>query len=92
MLERRLLTIGLLSAAEVHAAEGFVAIKTFVTWGAWVARWVKHLALDLGSGHDLKVCEIKPCIGLCVCQRGACLGFSLSLLPSLPLSLSLSLS
>ena len=26
---------------------------------------VKRLTLDLGSGHDLTVCEFKPCIRLC---------------------------
>ena len=25
---------------------------------------VKCLTLDFGSGHDLMVCEIKPCVGL----------------------------
>ena len=27
--------------------------KLFAMWGAWVAQSVKHLTLDLGSGHDL---------------------------------------
>ena len=29
-------------------------------WIYWVAQSVKRLTLDFGSGHDLKVCEIKP--------------------------------
>ena len=29
-----------------------------------MAQSVKHLTLDLGSGHDLAVCEIKPLMGL----------------------------
>ena len=29
-----------------------------------MAQLVKHLTLDFGSGHDLMVCEIKPCVGL----------------------------
>ena len=33
--------------------------------GAWVAQLVGHLSLDLGSGHDLMVCESEPCIELC---------------------------
>ena len=33
--------------------------------GSWVARSVKRLTLHLGSGHDLTVCEIEPCVGLC---------------------------
>ena len=33
------------------------------TKGAGVAQSVKHPTLDFGSGHDLTVHEIKPCIG-----------------------------
>ena len=33
--------------------------------GAWVAQLVKCPTLDFGSGHDLRVHEIEPCIGLC---------------------------
>lgn len=33
------------------------------TGGAWVARSLKHLTLDLCSGHDLMV-EIEPHMGL----------------------------
>ena len=32
--------------------------------GTWVAQWVEHLTLDFGSGHDLMVCGIKPCVRL----------------------------
>ena len=44
-------------------------------------------ASDFGSGHDLTVCEFKPCVGLCAdsSEPGACcFGFcvSLSLCPS----------
>ena len=28
-----------------------------------MAQWVKHPALDLGSGHDLTVREFEPCVG-----------------------------
>ena len=35
------------------------------TLGAWVAESVKRLTLDLGSGHDLIVCEFEPRIGFC---------------------------
>ena len=31
----------------------------------WVTQSVKGPTLDFSSGHDLVVCEIKPCIGLC---------------------------
>ena len=33
--------------------------------GTWVAQWGKCRTLDLGSGHDLTVCEFEPCMGLC---------------------------
>ena len=29
-----------------------------------MAQSVKHLTLDIGSGHDLSVCGIKPCLRL----------------------------
>ena len=54
------------------------------SFGAWVSQSVKCRTLDLGSGHDLTVHEIKPHIRLCW-QLGDCLGYSLS--PSVPLSL-----
>ena len=31
--------------------------------GAWVAQSVKHLALDFGSGHDLRVVRLSPVLG-----------------------------
>ena len=35
------------------------------TWrGACVAQSVRHLSLDLGSGHDPMVCETEPRVGL----------------------------
>ena len=33
--------------------------------GTLVAHSVKRLTLDLSSGHDLKVCEFEPHVGLC---------------------------
>ena len=30
-----------------------------------MAQLVKHQTLNFGSGHDLMVGEIEPCIGLC---------------------------
>ena len=33
--------------------------------GTWVAQSVKHPTLDFGSGQDLKVPMIEPCIGPC---------------------------
>ena len=51
-------------------------------------------ASDFGPGHDLTVCEFKPCVGLHAdsSESGASFGFcaTLSLCPSLSLSLSLS--
>ena len=63
--------------------------------GAWVAWSVKRPTLDLGSGHDLTVCEFEPCIRLCADGAGSLLGILSLLLSGPPLlvhSLSLSLS
>ena len=40
-------------------------MKRIRLWGAWVVRSVRHLALGVGSGHDLAVHEFEPCAGLC---------------------------
>ena len=33
--------------------------------GTWVALSDEHPTLDFRSGHDLTVCESRPCVGLC---------------------------
>ena len=56
------------------------------------------LASDFGSGHDLKVCEFEPHVGLCAdssepgARFGFCVCVCLSLCPSPAHALSLSLS
>ena len=30
---------------------------------AWVAQWIKHRTLDLGSGHDLGIMRLSPASG-----------------------------
>lgn len=48
-----------------------------------MARLVKHLTLDRGSGHDLKVVRSQPCVSLRA-GHGVCLtkfSFSLCLCP-----------
>ena len=57
---------------------------------AWVVQLVEHPTLDLGSGHNLMVCEFEPLIGHL--QHVDCLEFSLPLSGLPPLTLSLSLS
>ena len=56
-----------------------------------MAQSARHLTLDFGSGHDLKVQEIEPCIGLCTDSTAqsllGILFLSLSVPPT-PLSLS----
>ena len=37
--------------------------KRFVSWGTWVAHSIKHLALDFGSGHDLRVMGLSTALG-----------------------------
>lgn len=70
-------------------ALGFVSVLLKVqAWGAWMALSVKPLTLDLGSGHDLLVHELKPCVELCP-DGVACARDSPSLCPS-PFALSLS--
>ena len=56
-----------------------------------MAQSVKYLTLDLRSGHDLKVCEFKPHIGLCADGMEPASDSS-SLLSALDHVLSLSLS
>ena len=64
-----------------------------VCQGTWVARSVKHLTLESGSGHDLTVREIKPHVGLCDgSSEPAWDSRSLSLSLFLPLPCSLYLS
>ena len=37
--------------------------RVFQTWGTKVARLSKHLNLDFGSGHDLRVMRLGPELG-----------------------------
>ena len=48
-----------------------------------MAQWVNQPTFDFGSGHDLTVHGIEPCIQLCADSNGAYLGFSLLLCLSL---------
>ena len=40
-------------------------VRNTQIWDGWVAQSVKHLTLDLGSGHDLTVCVFEPLNKLC---------------------------
>ena len=58
-----------------------------------MAQLVKYLTLELSSGHDLMLRDIKPCIGLCadsVEPAGDSLSLSVGSCPAYALSLSLS--
>ena len=58
-----------------------------------MTRLVKLPTLDVGSGHDLTVREVKPHVGLCADNKEpAWDSLSLSLSAPTPVSLSLSLS
>ena len=60
-----------------------------------MAHLVKHPTLDVGSGHDLMVCELEPRVGLCADTAEPVwdsLFLSLSLCPSLAHARSHSLS
>ena len=45
-------------------------IRTGDSRGAWVAQSVKHLTLDLGSGHKLVVRGFEPRVRLCADREG----------------------
>ena len=55
--------------------------------GTWVAQLVKCPTLGFGSGHDLKVWELEPYIGLCA-DNAEPAWDSLSAPPLLSISLS----
>ena len=58
-----------------------------------MAQLIKRLTLDVGSGHDLMVCEFEPHIGLCAdSEEPARDSLSPSLSAPKPLALSASLS
>ena len=40
-------------------------LKILEDSGTWVARSVKCPTLDFSLGHDIRVCEIEPCVRLC---------------------------
>ena len=50
---------------EMEGGNALNAIELYTQqwWAAWVAQLMKHLTLDFGSGHDLMVRGIKPCMG-----------------------------
>ena len=76
------------SSPPAHSKEMYIR-------GAWMAQSVKHLTLDLGSGHDLTVCEFEPRVWLCAdCEETAWNSFppSFSVLTLTLLICSLSLS
>ena len=58
-----------------------------LSWSTWVAQSVKGLTLGFSSGHNLTVCEFKPCIRFCA---GRAEPVQDSLCPSPILSLTLS--
>ena len=40
--------------------DALLVLNDVFAWGARVAHWVKHLALDVGLGHDLRVMRSSP--------------------------------
>ena len=48
-----------------HMGLKLTTLRLRVARSAWVAQLVERPTLDLGSGHDLAVCEIEPHVGLC---------------------------
>ena len=76
--------------------EEIIFLRKYQGYGIWVAQLDKYLTLDLGSGHDLLVCEFEPHVGLCADSTEApardSLSPSLSAIPLLMCALSLALS
>ena len=56
----------------------FSTASKAITCDTWVAQSVECLALGFGSGCDLRVLALQPCVGLCL-QWGSLLEDSLSL-------------
>ena len=59
--------------------------------GAWVARSIKWATLGFGSGHDLRVLEFRPCVGLSADSMEPAwdsLSLFLCCSPSLPLKIN----
>ena len=46
--------------ADQTVREEISVVLSHQVWGSWAAQSVRHPTLDLGSGHDLTVREIKP--------------------------------
>ena len=47
----------------VEGSLGCLLLLSKTSRGAWVAQLVKHLTLDLGSGHDLRVVGLSLATG-----------------------------
>ena len=47
------------------------AINNYPKWGAWEAQAVKHLPLDFGSSHDLRVMRLSPASGSTLSMKSA---------------------
>lgn len=66
--------------------DNYMALKSNIIRGAWVAWSVKHLNLDLdfSSGHHLRAVKSTPTSGSVLGMDGACLRVSLSFCPFPP--------
>ena len=77
--------------SDVPIKGSYLWSKSLEIRGTWVAQLVKRLTLGFGSGHDLTVCGIKPCVGLhALSAEPAWDSLSLSLCPSPTRALTLS--
>lgn len=46
-------------------------IQKYQLRGTWVAQFVKHLTLNFGSGHDLRVVRSSPASGSMLSEESA---------------------
>ena len=56
---------------ECPSEEKCCDIFKYMGRGSWVAQLVKHLALNFGSGHDLRVVKSSPVSGSRLCVESA---------------------
>ena len=63
-------------------------LKSWLSWGAWIAQLVRHPTIDFSSGHELTVREFQPHVGLCADSVESAWD-SLSLCPSPSFSLKI---
>ena len=63
ILEKNIYRAGICHRGEFKNITIKILLKDVLFWGSWVAQSVKHLTLDFGSAHDLRVVRLSPGLG-----------------------------